>query len=500
MNTVQVPDNFNAAAFFVDRHIEEGRADKTAVFCGDAAYTYRQVHEKVNRFANVLKLLGVRMEERVAILAPDSIDTNTFLKAQEFEYILNDSRARVLVVSQDLLPMIEEVRKNLLYLEHVIVIGRAHGDYGSFDELLAGASPEFQAAPTSKDDAAFWLYSSGTTGFPKGAVHLHHDMVVSADLYAGQVLGIRESDVSYSVAKLFFAYGLGNGLYFPFRVGGSTVLFGGRPVPEKVFDIIEKYHPTIFYSVPTSYAGLLQYAEQTGRKSLGRVRLCVSAGEALPKSIYERWLERFGIEILDGIGTTEILHIFISNRPGKARPGSTGQVVPGYEARIVDEDGNDVGPGQVGNLMIKGDSIASTYWNRHEESKKTFVGEWIRTGDKYMRDEDGYFWYAGRSDDMFKMSGYWVSPIEIENILIEHPAVLESGVVGIPDENDLVKAKAFVVLRKGHEPSQDLAKELQQFVKSRTAVYKYPRSIEFVDSLPKTATGKIQRFKLREQE
>ncbi len=346
--------------------------------------------------------------------------------------------------------------------------------------------------------AAFWLYSSGTTGFPKGTIHLHHDMVVQADLYAKEILGLKADDVSFSVAKLFFAYGLGNGLYFPLRVGATTVLMPDRPTPERVFEAIDKYRPTVFYSVPTNYAALLHLAEKTERSSLGRVRLGVSAGETLPRVIYEKWLARFGVEILDGIGSTEILHIFISNRPGKSRPGSTGQIVPGYEARLVDDEGHDLRPGQVGTLLIKGESIAIGYWNKHEQTKNTFRGDWINTHDKFMLDDDGSFWYAGRTDDMMKVSGQAVWPSDVETVLQGHPAVFESGVVGLSDEDGLIKPRAFVVLKEGYEPSQQLVRELQDFVKRMTAPHKYPRSVVFVDSLPKTATGKIKRFLLRD--
>jgi len=306
-----------------------------------------------------------------------------------------------------------------------------------------------------------------------------------------------ESDVSFSVAKLFFAYGLGNGLYFPLRTGGTTVLLPDRPLPDTVFAVIDRYQPTVFYGVPTSYAALLNAAERSGRTTLGRVRLCVSAGEPLPKPLYDRWQQRFGVDILDGIGSTEILHIFISNRPGRVKPGSTGEVVPGYQARIVGEQGQDLPVGETGTLLIKGDSIAAGYWNKHEATCKTFLGEWINTHDKFRLDADGYYWYAGRTDDMIKVSGLAVWPADVEAILLEHPAVLESGVAGVPDAEGLLKPWAYVVLKKDHPPSDALARELQAFVKARTEPHKYPRTVKFVSDLPKTATGKIQRYKLR---
>ena len=515
MTQIELPEQLNAAQVFVDSHIAEGRGAKAALLCGERTVTYQDLYEGVNRFGNAMRDLGVRIEERVAILMPDcpefvfaffgamkigavAIPTNTLLTPKDYEYLLNDSRAQVLVVHAALFERIEPIRGELRYLKHILVAGDDVKGYPRLEEALAESSPNLEPTPTSKDDAAFWLYSSGTTGFPKGAIHLHHDMIVEADLYGIDTLGLTKDDVCFSVAKLFFAYGLGNGLYFALRVGGTNVLFPGRPVPDAVLDVIEKYQPTVFYSVPTSYAQLLQAAEKTAQTDLGRVRMCVSAGEPLPKPIFERWRDRFGVEILDGIGSTEILHIFISNRPGRAKPGSTGEIVPGYEARIIGDEGSEVPTGEVGTLLIKGDSIAAGYWNKHEQTKETFRGEWINTHDKFRLDADGYFWYAGRTDDMIKVSGMAVWPTDVEALLQEHEAVLESGVAGVPDADGLIKPMAWVVLKDGYEGSTELAAELQDFVKSCTAKYKYPRWVKFVDDLPKTATGKIRRFKLRE--
>jgi benzoate-CoA ligase len=329
-------------------------------------------------------------------------------------------------------------------------------------------------------------------------VHLQHDMVYCAEKYARGVLDIREHDRTFSVAKLFFAYGLGNALYFPFYVGATTILHSGPPTPQAVYEVATRCQPTLFFSVPTSYAALLAVPDAEKHYSLKSVRLCVSAGEALPKAILERWQQKWGLEILDGIGSTEILHIFISNRAGRLRPGSSGELVPGYEARIVDENDQPVPGGEIGNLLIKGDSTCAFYWNKHEKTKQTIEGEWIRTGDKYLMDEAGIFWYQGRSDDMLKVGGIWVSPVEVEATLIAHPAVLECGVVGKMDADELVKPKAFVVLKEGFAPSPQLEAELKTFVRDKIAAYKYPRWVEFVNELPKTATGKIQRFRLRE--
>lgn len=515
MCTVELPERLNAAAIFVDRHLQQGRADKAAILCNDETITYRDLYEGVNRLGNALFGLGIRMEERVAIIMPDcpecvyaffgaikigavAIPMNTLLMPTDYEYLLNDSRAQVLVIHSSMLDLIEPIRSKLRYVKHVIIAGDAIAPDLSLKELMVSASAELDPADTSKDDSAFWLYSSGTTGFPKGTIHLQHDMIVEADLYGKKTIGLVESDVSFSVAKLFFAYGLGNGLYFSLYLGGTTVLLPDRPVPQKVYEVIDRYQPTVFYSVPTSYAALLHLAEKEGRTDLAKVRMCVSAGEPLPKTLYEKWLERYGVEILDGIGSTEILHIFISNRPGKAKPGSTGQIVPGYEAKIVDDDGREPGNGEVGTLLIKGDSIASGYWNKHEQTKDTFRGEWINTHDKFRMDEDGYFWYAGRTDDMMKVSGLAVWPADVESILASHEAVLESGVVGVPDKEGLIKPRAYVVLKDKQAASEDLVKELQTFVKTNTQPHKYPRTVIFVDELPKTATGKIQRYKLRQ--
>ncbi|MFZ5649261.1 MAG: benzoate-CoA ligase family protein [Bacillota bacterium] len=508
-------EKYNAVDVFVDRHIREGRGDKVAIYYLDQQITYRQVQEKVNQTGNALKALGVDMEDRVLLLLLDCpefvysffgamkigavpIPTNTLLKPADYEYLLNDSRAEVVVVSHELLSNITAIRNNLKFLRHVIVAGGQHGSFLSFEAMVNGMSTELETADTGKDDAAFWLYSSGTTGFPKGTVHLHHDMAYCAEHYAKGVLKINENDRTFSVARLFFAYGLGNGLYFAFYAGASTILSPNRPAPDHVYEVIDRYKPTLFFGVPTSYAAMLQVKEAKNKYDLSSIRHCVSAGEALPQAIFERWLEQYNIEILDGIGSTEILHIFISNMPGQVKPGSSGKIVPGYEAKIVDPDGSIVPTGHIGTLMIKGDSIAAYYWNKHEKTKETFIGQWINTGDNYYQDEDGYFWYVGRGDDMIKAGGIWVSPIEVENSLMEHPAVLETGVIGSSDDDGLFKPKAFVVLKDGYDPTPELAKELAQFVKSKIAPYKFPRWIQFTSELPMTATGKIQRYKLRQ--
>lgn len=454
------------------------------------------------------------MEERVMLILLDSpefiasffgamkigavpIPINTMLTASDFQYYLNDSGAKTLIVHDVLVKEIEKIKDNTPYLKNIITVGNVDG-YQAFDDFIKNESADLEAARTNKDDTAFWLYSSGSTGSPKGVVHLHHDMLYCSDLYAKNVLGINEKDITYSAAKLFFAYGLGNSLYFPFRVGASSVLVPEKPDPDMVFQIIEKYEPSLFYGVPTLYAKMLQSIEHKDKKpNMDSLRLCISAGEQLPEEIYNKWKNTTSLEVLDGIGSTEALHIFISNFEGNVISGSSGQIVPGYEAKIVDENVIEVETGEIGNLLIKGDSNAPYYWRNHEKTKQTMMGEWIHTGDKYYMDSEGYFWHCGRSDDMLKVGGMWVSPVEIENLLMSHEAVLECAIVGNLDKDELVKPKAFVVLKEGFKKSEELKEDLKKHVIERTSPFKYPRWIDFIDSLPRTATGKVQRFKLR---
>jgi benzoate-CoA ligase len=521
---IEFPEEMNAATFFIDNNIEAGRGDKVAIYyAGEPPnyfpknLTYKEVLELVNKTGNALKTLNIGLEDRVLLLLFDSpefvasffgaikigavpIPVNTMSKPEELRYMLNDSRAKVLIAHEELVKAVEEIRADLKFLRFIVVVGETKGDQISYEDILKQASAKLDAVMLSKDDFCFWLYSSGTTGPPKGIVHLQHDMLYCADTYFKHVLGINEKDVCYSVSKLFFAYGLGNAMYAPFRFGASSVLYPGRPSPEKAFELIEKYKVTVFFAVPLFYARMLAVKDAEKRYDLSSLRLCVSAGEALPASIYEDWKRRFGIDILDGIGTTEVLHIFISNRVGRIRPGSSGVVVPGYEIRIVDEEGKDVPVGTTGRLLVKGDSIAAFYWNKHEKTKKTFLGEWIDTGDLYYMDEDGYLWHAGRSDDLIKSAGMWVSPVEVEGVLMKHPAVLKCAVVQSYTLEGVGRPKAFVVLKEGYKPSPELENVLKEFVKSQLASFKQPGWIEFVSDLPETATGKIQRFKLRELE
>jgi benzoate-CoA ligase family protein len=515
MSTWQsLPAQFNVATWFVDRNVTEGRGGAPAFHCEDRVLTYADVQDLANRTGNALLDLGIGLEDRVLVLCLDApeflgafwgaikigavpIPVNTMMRGDDYRYFLQDSRAKAAVISAPLLAEAGPVLGEAPHLRHVLVAGGQAGQHLSYEDRVAKASSALDPAATSKDDAAFWLYSSGSTGRPKGAVHLHHDMVVCYETYAAQVLGLRRDDKVFSAAKLFFAYGLGNAGYFPMGAGAQSVLSPHRSTPDGVFEVLTRQRPTIFFGVPTLYAAMLAVKEAEKRFDLSSLRLCVSAGEALPEEIYARWRERFGVEIIDGIGTTEILHIFLSNRPGAARPGATGLAVPGYEAVIVDDTGQAVKQGDIGNLRVKGDSTMAYYWNKHEKTKDTLIGHWIQTGDKYWQDADGYFWYAGRADDMLKVGGIWVSPVEVENTLIKHAAVLEAAVVGREDTDRLVKPQAFVVLKDPAVGGPALADELKAFVKDKIAPYKYPRWIEFVAELPKTATGKIQRFKLR---
>ncbi len=549
---MSLPEYFNAAEYFVDRNVEEGRGDALAVLYQDQAIPYRIVREQVRRAASLFRLAGVQSGDRIILILLDSpafvwafwgailagavpVPLNTLFSPEECDFVIRDSESRFLVVHDrlvekvspsgrqrgDLIAWVAGERQSGLPApldlplpsttlrdpERSRGVGAMSGvewqaGFKSFEEELGRSSGQALPARTRLDDPAFWLYTSGSTGNPKAAIHRHRDMVCCLETYAKQVLQISSADRTFSTSKLFFAYGLGNALYFPFGVGASTILLSERPQAEAVMEVITRSQPTIFYAVPTIYAAMLQVPNPE-RYDLRSIRCAVSAGEALPAPLFDRFRERFGISILDGIGSTEMLHMFISNRIGDIKPGSCGREVPGYEARIVDERGDGVPPSQIGELLIRGDSRAAGYWKRPDLTQATFRGEWTATGDKFVKDERGYFWFCGRSDDMLKVSGLWVSPLEIESALLTHPSVLECAVVGAADNDGLIKPKAFVVLKSPAclsgpaPPAGAVEAELNSFLRAKLPSYKVPRWLVLTEGLPRTATGKVQRFKLR---
>ncbi len=512
--TAALPEAFNAAAFFVDRHRLEGRGDRTAFRYAAAPVTYAALAERVNRAGNALAGLGVEIEHRVLLALADTpafaavfwgaaklgavaVPVNPLMTEEEYAFLLSDSRARVMVAEADVAARVAPLRGRFPHLRALVAVaGRVPGAL-DLDELMAKASPALEAAATVADDVVYWGYTSGSTGAPKAAVHSHRNLVSAADLVGVGVFGLGPDDLTFSASKMYFAFGLGNSLYFPARVGAAAVLVPERLTPERAFEVIATERPSVFFAVATLYARMLHVPDAARRWDLSSLRLCVSSGEALPSAVFDAWQARFGHELVDVVGSTEALHDFIANRPGAVRRGSAGQVVPGFEARLVDDAGRPVLTGSVGHLLVKGPTTAPYYWNRLERTRGTMLGEWLRTGDMFWQDADGYFYFAGRSDDMLKVGGMWVSPAEIEGALVAHPAVVEAGVVGRLDGDGLVKPQAFVVLKDGQPPSPELAGELTAFVKSRLAGYKSPRWIEFVSELPKTATGKIQRFRLK---
>ncbi len=511
--SIAIPRAYNAAQDLLERNLRADRADKLAFIDDSGSITYGELARRVDAFAHGITALGLRMEDRALLCLHDSIDfptaflgcikagivpiaVNTLLTATDYAFMLSDSRARALVVSAPLLATFMPLLARLSNAPQIIVSGGEGTEYHRFHDVLKAAQGWFAPAPTTADDACFWLYSSGSTGRPKGTVHVHSSLIQTAELYARPILGIAADDLVFSAAKLFFAYGLGNALTFPMAVGATALLMAERPTPEAVFARLRRHQPSIFYGVPTLYAGLLAHPDLPRADEL-RLRRCTSAGEALPEALGQRWAARFGVDILDGIGSTEMLHIFLSNRADDLRYGTTGKAVPGYQLRIVDEDGAPVPPGEPGDLQISGPTSATGYWNNREKSRATFHGPWVHSGDKYWQDTDGYYVYAGRSDDMLKVGGIYVSPVEVEAALSAHPSVLEAAVVGRKDDAGLVKPMAYVVLKADGRGSPELADALKAHVKARLAPFKYPRWIEFIDELPKTATGKIQRFQLR---
>lgn len=513
-----LPERLNFAQHLIG--LNAMRADKIAYIDDVGQMSYGQLAAGIRRFAGALESLGLRREERVLLCAHDSSDwpvaflgclyagvvpvaVNTLLGVADYAYMIDHAQARAAIVSQPLLATIESAIAQSSAKPPAIVVLR--GDDAlpvgvkRFEEMLAAGQDLPAPAATGRDDIAFWLYSSGSTGRPKGTVHTHGNLFATAATYGANVLGLVESDVTFSAAKLFFAYGLGNSLTFPLSVGATVLLMAGPPTPEAVFERLTARQPTVFFGVPTLYAGMLASPALPSRDAV-RLRRCTSAGEALPREIGEKFDAHFGCPILDGIGSTEMLHIFLSNSADGLRYGTSGRPVPGYELQLLDDDGVPVGAGVVGDLYVKGDSSALMYWGNREKSRATFLGSWTRTGDKYVRDAQGWYTYAGRSDDMLKVSGQYVSPFEVESCLMQHEFVLEAAMIGIVDGDGLTKSKAFVVLKQGIEGSDSLAVEIKRFVKERLAPHKYPRRIDFIVELPKTPTGKIQRFKLRDQE
>ena len=512
--TIDIPQMYNATNHFIDRHAGKTSGARVAYTDHTGDWTYQELAAMVNQAGHVLSNLGLKAEQRMLMCMTDSVwfpavfwgaikigavpvPVNTMLTDADYAYMLNDSCARVLVVSESLYPKFVPHIDAQSSLGEVVIDGSGTDGRPSLSVLMESFEAELPTAPTKRGDAAFWLYTSGSTGQPKGVVHRHSDLVQTARLYGDGILKLDKSDVAFSAAKLFFAYGLGNGMSFPLHVGCRTVLLADRPTPESVLSVMKDQDVSIFFGVPTLYGAILSDNANDRSKVSEQLRLCVSAGEALPEEIGKEWERRFGVPILDGLGSTELLHIFLSNRPDDVRYGTTGRPVSGYKLRIVDEDDMDVSAGEMGELLVSGPSSAVCYWGQPEKSAQTFQGEWTRSGDKYYKDQQDYYVYCGRTDDMLKVGGIWVSPFEVESALIADERVLEVAVIGYKDDHGLVKPKAYVVLKAGVEKTSELVEELQGFVKDRLAPFKYPRRIDFIDALPKTATGKIQRYKLR---
>ncbi|HEY0319349.1 MAG TPA: benzoate-CoA ligase family protein [Pyrinomonadaceae bacterium] len=511
--TIEFSEKFNMSDYFLYHNLEEGRENKTCLYYRDETQTYAEVARMSNCAGHALREFGAQVEDRVLIVLPDCPEfvwtwfganriggiitmVNPLLPVLDYKYYLDYTRARVAVIHESLLETFEEASKSAKYLRNVLVVGEEYGSFVPFKQAVLAQPDELTPADTHRDDIAIWLFTSGSTGHPKGAVHLQHDLPFNTEVFARRTIGVNENDLTVSVPKLFFGYATGTNLLFPFAVGGATALFSERSTPEKMFEIIERYRPTVLTTVPTMINSMLNM-EGAEERDLSSLRFCYSAGEALPVELYTRWMERFGVEIYDGIGSAEMFHIYITNRPGDVKLGSLGRVVEGYEAKVVDAEGREVPTGEMGTLRIKGDSAALCYWNAHEKSKETFAGDWCTTGDQFHADEDGYYWYHGRTDDMLKVSGIYVAPAEIENCLLQHEAVQECAVIGHDGGDGLVKPKAFVVLRSSFPANDETAQAIKDFAKSRMALYKYPRWIEFAPSLPKNDRGKIDRKQLK---
>ena len=511
---IHIPRDYNAVVEFIDRNIDQGHGERIALIDDTGSYSYAELADRINRVAHALRELGVVQESKVLLCLTDTVDfptvfwavvrigavaipVNTLLTSKDYDYMLADSRATTLVVSDVLYERFEPLLTEQPYLANVIVSGEnSHGEH-SLKVLMSKSCAPLDPAPTTADDVAFWLYTSGSTGTPKGSMHLHRDLVVTAVLYGVGVLSINRDDVVFSAAKFFFAYGLGNSMTFPLFVGCTAVVMAQRPTPEAIMKVLKRHSPSIFFGVPTLYGAILANPDNDRIAGSTTLRLCVSAGEALPAAIGESWEQRFCVPIIDGLGSTEMLHIFLSASPNEVRYGTTGKPVPGYALKLLTEDGELAAPGELGELWVNGPSSAIAYWNQRQKSVDTFHGPWTRTGDKYTVDDEGFYHYRGRTDDMLKVSGQWVSPFEVESTLNTHRQVLEAAVVARSDEDGLTKPMAYLILANDVEPSTELAEELKNYVKEKLAPFKYPRWVEFVHDLPRTATGKIQRFKLR---
>ena len=508
---------YNAAVEFVDRHVTEGRGAKAAFIDPSRTLSYGELRDAAAHVGPMLARFGVEPENRVAMVMLDTVDfpiifwgairagivpipLNTLLTADQYRYLLTDSRAKVAFVSQPLLPVVQEAAADVATLKRIIVVGEGPESLPHLNALLAAEREPAPPAATCADEVAYWLYSSGTTGNPKGAMHVHSTPMGVARLSGQGLLGIREDDVIFSAPKMFFAYGLGSAVICPGGIGATTILNPERPTPKSVFQTLRDHQPTHFYAVPTLYASILADPECRPARGSQRLRLCYSAGEPLPAHIGEGWKERFGLDIVNGVGASELGHLFLSNVPGQVEYGTSGIPIDGYDVRLVDEAGHDVPDGELGELWVRGPTAAAGYWNQREKTRRTFLGEWTRTGDKYQRRPDGIYLYRGRADDMFKVSGIWVSPFEVEAALISHSRVLEAAVVPAESADGLIKPRAYVVLKEGtiEGAGRALYEELKAHVKRAIGPWKYPRWIEFVDNLPKTASGKIQRYKLRE--
>ncbi|MDR5708638.1 MAG: benzoate-CoA ligase family protein [Armatimonadota bacterium] len=509
-------EEFNLAAFLLDRHVQEGRGDRPVLYFQDRAVSFRLLLEQANRVASALQRLGVEPEDRVLLGLADRPEfyaayfgalkigavpvlVSTLATPADYAYFLRHSRAKVTVVDGAVAARLRCLQDRPPSLRHVVVVGEPVSPEIAWEDLLSGAPPEPEPVCTSPDDMAFWMYSSGTTGRPKAVIHLHRDPLHFMPPHCREVVELGPEDKVYSTSKLYFSYGRNNSLDGPFLCGTQVVLNPDRPEPGAVLDLLEAHRPTVFYSVPTFYAALLDYLHRTGRHlSLSFLRCCVSAGEPLPKPVFDRWWERFRVPIFDGVGSTEVGAIYLSNTPRRLKPPSSGVLLPGFEGRLMDEEGREVSRGAVGILWVKNEGVFAGYWKDHRRTRQALQGEWFVTGDLFSVDDEGFYWYMGRVDDLLKPGGLWVSPLEVEGILLEHPAVAECAVVGAPDEMGLEKPMAFVVLREGYAPSRNLELELREFVRARLAGYKHPRWFRFVPELPRTATGKLLRYRLRE--